>query len=204
MRLTTFLLAAAAILCINACVPLTLPEEDDEATNGTSSSNNGNNQQGGATASSNFSTIPEEHNGHVAVWTETTAEGETSITLISLYDWGEMPSANHEEKGALVSEVAKNYQEFDLTDWRLPTAEEAKLLKVEYGEGSEKLETLNKLLESVEALPLQVKVGTENARYLCEEGTKSFSLATGSTISNAGSKSENYRLRLFKTIKGMQ
>lgn len=204
MRTTTFLLVTATVLCINACAPITLPEDENDATNDATSSGNGNREQEGATTSGNFSFIPEVWNGHVAVWTETNAKGESSITLISLYEWGGMPSANHEEKGCLASEVTKNYLEFDVADWRLPTAEEAKMLKAEYGESSERLETLNNLLESVEALPLLPKTGTENARYLCEVGTKSFSLAGGSTISNAGSKSENYRLRLLKTVKRTQ
>lgn len=134
---------------------------------------------------------------------------EALVTLISLYDWSEVPSALNESSPTLAATIAQGYQEYDLTNWRIPTAAEAKALKAAYTpplssgpvlEGSS-FESLNAILRTLEASELHLTEGTTNARYLCEDATRTFSFAPNTTISTAGTKATNYRLRLVKTLR---
>lgn len=134
-------------------------------------------------------------NGHVVVSEKRTDSGGIELLLLSLYEWGDMPSANHVTDSTLVGIVAKGYQEMELSEWQVPTQEEAKYLKVAYESGSDSQERLDKILLANDAL-----VVNEDARYLCNEGRKSFSFASGTGIANAGSKIKTYRLRLVKRI----
>lgn len=134
---------------------------------------------------------------------EASASGssEALITLISLYDWGDLPSALNEANPTFVCTIAQGYQEYDLSDWRIPTAAEAKALKAAYSApvpeaSASGLSGILNLLMQAEGLPLIL-----DARYLCEEGAKSFSFAPGTTISAAGTKATNYRLRLVKILR---
>lgn len=127
---------------------------------------------------------------------------EAFITLISLYDWANLPSALNADNPTLATSIAQGYQEYDLTHWRIPTAAEAKALKATYPaatvpeESSSGITGINALLLQAEGIPL-----IPDARYLCEGATRSFSLAPGTTISTAGTKATNYRLRLVKTLR---
>lgn len=134
-------------------------------------------------------------NGHIVVGRHLHDDGRTELLLLSLYEWGNMPSANHITDSALVSIVTKSYVETDIEGWHIPSVEEAKLLKTSYGEGSIALSNLNKILLENDAL-----VVGGDARYLCDEGRKSFSFAAGTNISNTGSKATNYRLRLLRQV----
>lgn len=151
---------------------------------------------------------------------------EALITLISLYDWPEVPSALNESSSTVAATIAQGYQEYELTNWRIPTAAEAKALKAAYTppqskdpilgatafestppqskgpvlEGSA-FEFLNALLRTLEASELHLTEGTTNARYLCEDATRTFSFAPNTTITTAGTKATNYRLRLVKTLR---
>ena len=53
------------------------------------------------------------------------------------------------------------------------------------------------LLESASLPPIALTEGSENARYLCDEGRKTFSFVPSSTIAKAGTKAATYRLRLL-------
>lgn len=202
---------------------------------------------------------------------------EALVTLISLYDWPEVPSALNESSSTVAATIAQGYQEYELTNWRIPTAAEAKALKAAYTppqskspvlegsafestppqskspvlegsafkstppqskgpvlggsafestppqsreavlEGSafnstpsqtsgpvlegSAFESLNALLRTLEASELHLTEGATNARYLCEDATRTFSFAPNTTISTAGTKTTNYRLRLVKTLR---
>lgn len=138
---------------------------------------------------------------------------EGLITLLSLHEWNNLPSALNTADPTVASTLADSYQEYDLTHWRIPTTAQAKALKAAYPaatvpesvgeqacpEQSRRESTssgINTLLLQAEGIPL-----TPSARYLCEEGTKSFSFAPGSTISTAGAKATTYRLRLVRTLR---
>lgn len=134
-------------------------------------------------------------NGHAVASEKRTDSGGVELLLLSLFEWSDMPSANHVTDSTLVGIIANGYQEMDLCEWHVPTQEEAKYLKTAYENGSVSLERLNKILMSNEAL-----VVSGDARYLCNEGRKSFSFASSTSITNAGSKIKTYRLRLVKRV----
>lgn len=138
-----------------------------------------------------------------------TTSSEVLVTLLSLYDWANIPSALSEIIPTLAATVAQGYQEYDLADWRIPTAAEAKALKAAYspapvleaGPGVVGFDSLNALLLSLDASELHLAEGTANARYLCEGATRTFSFAPNTSISAAGAKATNYRLRLVKRLR---
>lgn len=136
-------------------------------------------------------------NGHIVVNEKRSDSGGIELLLLSLYEWSDMPSANHVTDSTLARVVAERYQEMDLCEWHVPTQEEAKYLRTNYESGSVSLERLNTVLAENDAL-----VVSGDARYLCNEGRKSFSFAPGTSIANAGSKTKTYRLRLVKRVGG--
>lgn len=158
--------------------------------------------------------------GHIVALTEpiTTVPDESGtatealITLISLYDWGNLPSALNATNPTLASTIAEGYQEYDLSDWRIPTSVQAKAFKAAYTStqssgsvlGVNGFENLNALLLTLEASELHLTVGAANVRYLCEDATRTFSFVPSTTISSAGAKATNYRLRLVKTLRFRQ
>lgn len=122
----------------------------------------------------------------------TAAASEALVTLISLYDWNALPSARNASAPTLATSIAQGYQEYELTGWRIPTADEAKALRGTYAA----TEDLATLLHAADASPIDM-----SARYLCEEAQKTFSFAPNTTVSTAGAKASNYRLRLVKTLR---
>ena len=83
-----------------------------------------------------------------------------------------------------------------MKDWAVPTEEQARALKKQYGGN---FEELNLLIEQQQGDTLHVYTSSSNARYLCEEGTKTFNFAANGSITSAGT-STKYRLRLVKKI----
>ena len=81
--------------------------------------------------------------------------------------------------------------------WHIPSVEEAKRLRALYPGDSESFAILCSLLEAASLQPLLLYQGSENARYLCDEGRKTFSFVPSSTIAKAGTKAATYRLRLL-------
>ena len=136
------------------------------------------------------------YNEHVVAGEYHNDNGKTELLLLSLYEWKDMPSANHVEDSDLVRIITERYQEMELSDWQTPTLEEAKLLRENYVTGSEAFGKLNKVFLSIDALEINGE-----SRYLCNDGQKSFSFASGTNISNAGTKTSNYRLRLVKRME---
>lgn len=63
---------------------------------------------------------------------DTSRNSEALVTLISLYDWADLPSALNESSPTLATTIAQGYQEYDLAKWRIPTTAEAKALKAAY------------------------------------------------------------------------
>lgn len=163
---------------------------------------------------------------------DTSRNSEILVTLISLYDWADLPSALNESSPTLATTIAQGYQEYDLANWRIPTAAEAKALKAAYSPALSKgavlgsivsesssssgpvlgdsvcgspstpsFESLNALLFTLEASELHLTDGATSVRYLCEDATRTFSFVPGTTISAAGTKATNYRLRLVKSLR---
>lgn len=138
---------------------------------------------------------------HLVAFIDSLSPNVTELTLLSLYDWGNLPSANHTTRPDEALQLTVNYTELDLSDWYIPTTAQAKRLRDTYGSNLPAHDSLNALLRSIEASEIQLQTGNDNARYLCDDGLKSFSFVSSTTISSAGTKATNYRLRLLRTIR---
>lgn len=90
------------------------------------------------------------------------------------------------------TEAIKNYSVPGLSNWRIPSTEEAKFLKGRYNEN---LGDINETLLDTGGTGLVL----EKTRYLCNNGNSTFDFKSN-TISKAGDKTDYY-LRPVKTIR---
>lgn len=139
--------------------------------------------------------LPAFVDGHLVVFADTLADS-LRLTYLSLVEWEGLPSANHVSDSLQARDIADAYQEMALLKWHIPSVEEAKRLRALYPGDSESFAMLCSLLESASLPPIALTEGSENARYLCDEGRKTFSFVPSSTIAKAGTKAATYRLRL--------
>lgn len=139
--------------------------------------------------------------GHVVALVDSLSPTESQLTLLSLREWDHMPSANHESRSTYATSIAANYIEQNLSQWQMPASEQAKALQAAYLGGSLSFDRLNALFESCQAPTIQLRTGSDNARYLCDQGTRSFSFVANTKISNAGTKVTTYHMRLVRTIR---
>lgn len=137
--------------------------------------------------------------GHVVALVEPTAANEADLLLLSLHEEWDVyaPAAEgHEQE---MWQLTAAYSEGALSGWSVPSKDEASLLKKRYGGAFEDLNNTIELLGG-EAIPNPESLTTSNnSRYLCEEGTKSFKFAESSSITTVGKKVK-YRLRLVKKV----
>ena len=116
-------------------------------------------------------------------------ETGVDLLLLSLDEWDATTSQ--------VSDVIEGYSINGISDWRLPTHEEAALLRARFS-GDSRLE-LNDLIEEYDSSLYGVD-GEE--RYLCTKNDVyySFKFAGGTTTTKAGEK-RSYYVRLVKTYR---
>ena len=91
-----------------------------------------------------------------------------------------------------------SYKEDELTDWRIPTREEAVALSA-YWRG-EKLNTINATLRELHESEIYDKVEGRSAAYLCDEARSVFSFVENGRVRKAGKSVSTYLLRLVKTV----
>ena len=92
--------------------------------------------------------------------------------------------------------IANSYTEGDLTHWTVPTESEARQLKETYGGH---FDDFNAVIEIMGGSLITVSTASNNARYLCESGTKTFNFAENGSLTTAGT-SVKYRLRMVKKV----
>lgn len=116
-------------------------------------------------------------------------ETGVDLLLLSLDEW--------EATISQVGEVLDGYSVNGISGWRLPTHEEAALLRASFS--GENREELNELIAEYDE-SLYGLDGDE--RYLCTKNGVyySFKFAGGTTISKAGEK-RSYYVRLVKTYR---
>lgn len=116
-------------------------------------------------------------------------EAGVDLLLLSLDEWDATTSQ--------VSDVIEGYSVNGISDWRLPTHEEAAVLRARFS-GDSRLE-LNDLIEEYDSSLYGVD-GEE--RYLCTKNDVyySFKFAGGTTTTKAGEK-RSYYVRLVKTYR---
>lgn len=130
--------------------------------------------------------------GHFVMFVDFLSPRVAELTLLSQRDWGKILSANSEQP-LQATDTAAHYIEYGLSDWSIPFEEQAKRIRDEITPRE-----MNQHLAETHADTMHVKDGSSNARYLCNEAAKTFSLAENTKISTAGAKTK-YRLRLVKS-----
>ena len=130
--------------------------------------------------------------GHFVMFVDSLSPRVAELTLLSLKDWNKILSANSEQP-LQATDTAAHYIEYGLSDWSIPSEEQAKRIRDEITPHE-----MNQHLAETHADTMHVKDGSSNARYLCNEAAKTFSLAENTKISTAGAKTK-YRLRLVKS-----
>lgn len=141
-------------------------------------------------------------NGHLVALVENQDETGADVLLVSLMDYKDVCSAYSATNPDEAKTIAASYIEMDLTDWHIPTKDEAAKLKSEY---TNNLAAINALLETAGGEMLRDKTDDDRSiRYLCDEARKTYSYkptSTGqsSSITQAGAKVK-YQLRLVKAV----
>jgi len=134
----------------------------------------------------------ESWDGHLVIFADSLSPHVAELTLLSLADWDKILSANGSDRPTEAADTAAAYTEFGLNNWAIPTETQARKMKSELD-----VDVINDKLTQLFGDEIHVKDGSENARYLCEEAQKSFSMAQNTNITQAGAKTK-YRLRLVK------
>ena len=123
--------------------------------------------------------------GHVVAFVDTLAGGTIQLTLVSLVDYDKIYSAS--STSANFDTLVRNYQEYDLSGWRIPTEAEARRLKAAYNDSDSSLSRINALFRSQDADTIASVKGSQAVRYLCQDATKTYSHHMGTNVTNAGS-----------------
>lgn len=146
------------------------------------------------------SAIPEAcsvWDGHVVALVDNATETSADLLLLSLSEFTNIHSPKAQGYESEMSATAAAYGEDAMRDWSVPTEAQARALRAEY---AGEYEALNDVLASQGADLVDVySSGNNNARFLCEQGTKTFNWAKSGSITTAGT-SVKYRLRLVKVV----
>lgn len=135
-------------------------------------------------------------NGHIVALVENASEDEEDVLLLAKEEQINVYSPiapNHEND---MESLAAAYNEGTLTGWSVPTEAEARQLKSAYAGN---YDDLNGLIENLGGMLISTYSTANNARFLCEGGTKTFNFAATGSINNAGA-TVKYRLRLVKRV----
>ncbi|MBO5698952.1 MAG: FimB/Mfa2 family fimbrial subunit [Bacteroidaceae bacterium] len=116
------------------------------------------------------------------------------VLLLSVEDWSEINSKISETDPEMAQRICNEYTENEITNWHIPTANEATELIQNLGMSN--LSTFNAKLKTNQIKQLDKSDGI---RYLCEDGTKTFRWDSKS-LSASGSK-RTYNLRLVNWVK---
>lgn len=134
--------------------------------------------------------------GHLVALVEPTAANEADLLLLSLHEELDVyaPAAEgHEQE---MWQLVNAYSEGTFSGWSVPSRDEAAALKKAYGGN---FDDLNNTLDLLGGVPISVSDKSNNSRYLCEDGTKTFNFAESGSITTAGKKVK-YRLRFVKKV----
>lgn len=134
--------------------------------------------------------------GHVVALVDNETSNEADLLLLSLEEFTDVYSSLSEGHETQMADQAQSYIEDDLEGWSVPTEAQAKLLRSAYAGN---YDDLNVEIERQNGILITVSTAANNARYLCENGTKTFNFATNGSITKAGAKVK-YRLRLVKQV----
>lgn len=147
---------------------------------------------------------PSVWEGHIVanVDKETDDDGCVSVMLASWVDYGNLTSASNTDTPTEAFDLEKGYSEGNITNWNIPTAEQASLLRAAYVGKPDEFDIV--IEESMAAPFVLTDDKGNNVRYLCENAEKTYSMKSGSSynsIKDAGATVKTYRLRLVRMLR---
>ncbi|MGN0222353.1 MAG: FimB/Mfa2 family fimbrial subunit [Prevotella sp.] len=139
-------------------------------------------------------------NGHVIATVDQDEDytNEYNVMLLSLQGWTGVASAYNETSPTEALAIAEEYEEAELSGWRIPSRSDGVLLYNAYSDINSNL-SLSANIISCGGSGIILDNGSSAARYLCEDGTYTYSFRNA-VISVAGAKTK-YHLRLVKYMK---
>lgn len=135
---------------------------------------------------------------HIVGLLENVTEQGADLLLISLQKWDGLPSANHEGASTFVTDIATQYVEQGVSNWTIPTKEEAKALAKAYNGAS--LEKLNATIKQLGGTEIYDQIERGYEKYLCADARSTFSFKANTSIGTAGKTAYNYYLLLVKRV----
>lgn len=133
--------------------------------------------------------------GHVVALVDNATDSSADLLLLARDEYTDIYSPKAQGHEADMQAKAANYDEEGLRGWSVPTEAQARALRKEY---AGEYEALNAVIG--DGAPIaEYTSGNNNARFLCEQGTKTFNWAKSGSITTAGT-SVRYRLRLVKVV----
>lgn len=211
---------------LTACYqPIADPDEVGGSGNSGSTDGGGSGDGGGTDISLEVflvdelpQTYPSLWDDHLLFYIDKQSSSGCVAYLLSLWEWDNIESANSEDKpglnnsnhsvimAGLYSEAGTTFGNLDT--WRVPTKDEANLLKATYG-GASRVIPLNNIIAEANARfgdtdyrPITLKDENDaDARFLCDDGTYTYTMAAEkSSITKAGTQ-KKYYLRAVKTLR---
>lgn len=134
--------------------------------------------------------------GHFVAAIET-ENAVADVTFLSLKEWHDVAAKNNKENEAMT--MIDGYEEDGISDWAIPTSDEAKAMKKAL---DVRLGTINETLTKLggDTLAIGKDENKEDVRYLCEDGTKTFSWdLLKNNVTVAGTQ-RTYYLRAIRKV----
>lgn len=174
-------------------------EEDDPNNDENGNDNEGENEDGSITVAA----IPEAGqiwNGHFVAAVVDATESNAELLLLSATEWTNVTSSLHAETPSMATDLISAYSEGELTDWSIPTQDEA--VKLIQSIGTSKLTAANATLKSnnMSIISTGEDAAGNPTRYLCDDAGYAFTWEQLSKASRCGT-SRTYHLRAVKRIK---
>ena len=192
------------LLCLLTGCSLPLIEDETEVTSNGGNKNNENNQYDKDSLCL-VEALPEAGTLWkgliVACALGSYKEDIVPMLLLSTSEWTGITSAMNEKTPHMAADTASSYTEGELSEWRIPTRQEANKMCTTLG--NTVLEETNAFLSANGIPPLGTGKDTETKnliRYLCDDAEFSFKWDSEGTPSKAGSK-RGYHLRLVKSLR---
>lgn len=136
-------------------------------------------------------------NGHVVALVDNATDTSADLLLLSLSEFTGIHSPKAQGYETEMSATTSAYAEDALRDWTVPTEAQARALRGQYAGDYDDLNAV--IATQGGELIAEYASGNNNARFLCEQGTKTFNWAKSGSITTAGT-SVKYRLRLVKQV----
>lgn len=141
-------------------------------------------------------------NGHAVVAVQNATAAAADLLLLSLKEWKDVASAKSDENPTQATTLAAAYNEGGISGWRIPTKDEADLIKTRCG-GIALMNAFNNLLTEAGGDALTGNGNDshgESVRYLCDDAVYTYDLKTTAGSNTQAGGTRLYYLRTVRTV----